>query len=410
MALKFQQLTRPNIRKLAAGQKLHEHGITFERMENGDGKFSVNVQVDGKRIHRHLGKESAGVTREQCEQFIEQAKTDARQGRLNLPKGRKLVLGFEEAAESYLKKSSEEGGQNLKKKTTHLRRYLIPFFKNMPLAKISSFDLERYKKSRLESESLRGGDRVSQHARESGKQKGALVGKVTPGTLNRELATLSHLLTKAVSWGWLDHKPMEIKRLKEESGRIVYLTQDQITRLLDEAKQDDCPTLFPFILMGLETSMRKMEILSIKLEHIDVNRRVIYIPKAKAGAREQPITASLADFLKSRIEQSEPNQIWLFPSKTSAAGHVVNIEKPYRRAVERAGLDPKEIVRHTLRHTAITHLVQAGVDLPTVKRISGHKTLQMVERYSHQNGDHIQAAMDRLQSRYQQGEAKQAEK
>ncbi len=65
-----------------------------------------------------------------------------------------------------------------------------------------------------------------------------------------------------------------------------------------------------------------------------------------------------------------------------------------------AGLDPKQVVRHTLRHTAITHLVQAGVDLPTVKRISGHKTLQMVERYSHQNGIHIQSAMDKLEQRY----------
>jgi site-specific recombinase XerD len=65
-----------------------------------------------------------------------------------------------------------------------------------------------------------------------------------------------------------------------------------------------------------------------------------------------------------------------------------------------AGFDPTKIVRHTLRHTAITHLVQAGVDLPTVKRISGHKTLQMVERYSHQNGEHIQAAMDLLENRY----------
>jgi integrase len=58
------------------------------------------------------------------------------------------------------------------------------------------------------------------------------------------------------------------------------------------------------------------------------------------------------------------------------------------------------VVRHTLRHTAITHLVQAGVDLPTVKRISGHKTLIMVERYAHQNGAHIQAAMDALEARY----------
>lgn len=54
---------------------------------------------------------------------------------------------------------------------------------------------------------------------------------------------------------------------------------------------------------------------------------------------------------------------------------------------------------HTLRHTAITHLVQAGIDLPTVKRISGHKTLAMVERYAHQNGAHLSAAMDKLEAR-----------
>ena len=65
-----------------------------------------------------------------------------------------------------------------------------------------------------------------------------------------------------------------------------------------------------------------------------------------------------------------------------------------------AGLDVKQVVRHTLRHTAITHLVQAGVDLPTVKRIIGHKNLSMVERYSHQNGAQIQTAMDKLSERY----------
>lgn len=43
--------------------------------------------------------------------------------------------------------------------------------------------------------------------------------------------------------------------------------------------------------------------------------------------------------------------------------------------------------------------MQAGVDLPTVRRISGHKTLIMVEQYAHQNGAHIEQAMDKLQSR-----------
>jgi site-specific recombinase XerD len=99
------------------------------------------------------------------------------------------------------------------------------------------------------------------------------------------------------------------------------------------------------------------------------------------------------------MDMAAPGQVWLFPAK-SATGHTIAIEKAFRRVVAAAGLDPKEVIRHTLRHTAITHLVQAGVDLPTVQRISGHKTLQMVVRYSHQNGEHIQAAMDKLDKRY----------
>ena len=42
----------------------------------------------------------------------------------------------------------------------------------------------------------------------------------------------------------------------------------------------------------------------------------------------------------------------------------------------------------------------SSIDLPTVQRISGHKTLQMVVRYSHQNGEHIKSAMDALEERY----------
>ena len=132
-----------------------------------------------------------------------------------------------------------------------------------------------------------------------------------------------------------------------------------------------------------------------------MQRRVIYIPKAKSGPREQPITQQLAEFLAESIAASKSGQDWLFPSPGARDGHTVDIRQPFRRVVEAAGLDPDQVVRHTLRHTAITHLVQAGVDLPTVKRISGHKTLAMVERYAHANGEHIQAAMDKLQSRYQ---------
>jgi integrase len=146
--------------------------------------------------------------------------------------------------------------------------------------------------------------------------------------------------------------------------------------------------------------MRKTEILSIRREHIDLQRLVIYIPKAKAGAREQPITGGLGEYLAGYVATLRPGDQWLFPSPAAKDGRTVNLDKPFRRCVLAAGLDVKQVVRHTLRHTAITHLVQAGVDLPTVKRISGHKNLSMVERYSHQNGAHIQSAMDKLSERY----------
>ena len=56
-----------------------------------------------------LARKARGVTREQAEHFIEQARTDARQNRLNLPKGRKVPLNFKEAATEYLVKLEQEG-------------------------------------------------------------------------------------------------------------------------------------------------------------------------------------------------------------------------------------------------------------------------------------------------------------
>jgi integrase len=347
--------------------------------------------VDGQRIHRVIGRESDGTTRTQAEEFIEKARQGAKAGRLNLPKGRKLAWSFAEAANKYLAKLEQEGGKDIKMKRYRLAMHLSPFFGDTPLSKISTFDVERYKKQRLEED-----------AQHNVTKDGTPIyrGKTRPGTINRELAALSHLLTKVVEWGWLDHRPASIKRLKEDSGRITYLTVEQIHRLLKAAHEDQNIQIYPFILIGLETSMRCSEIFGIRREHINLEQQTISIPKAKAGAREQPITAHLADFLVKYVGTLVPGTPWLFPSTAAKEGHTVNLDKAFRRVVAKAGLDVSKVVRHTLRHTAITHLVQAGVDLPTVKRISGHKNLSMVERYSHQNGAHIESAMDKLASRY----------
>jgi integrase len=402
MGKTFVKLDRRELRKLKPGQKVMEHGIAFQRLESGDGLFSVNIMVDGTRIHRVVGRESEGTTRTQVEEFIEKARTDARHDRLTLPKGRKVALSFKDAADKYIAKLREGDGKNIPTKEQHLQQHLVPFFGATPLTKVSSFDIERYKKHRLGQVVQAGGDW------RSGKRVPRDTGRTTsPGTLNREIATLSHLFSQAGEWGWITTAKPKMRRMKEGEGRIVYLTPSQVQNFLEAAKDSDNGQLYPFVLIALETSMRMSEVLAIRKEHVNIEQRVIYIPKAKAGARDQPMTERLATFLAQYIEESVSKKTeWLFPcvltkkgEPLSKSGHTVALQKPFRLAAAAAGLDPAQVVRHTLRHTAISHLVQSGVDLPTVKRISGHKTLQMVERYSHQNGEHIKAAMDKLQER-----------
>jgi len=374
MVKRFSRLTRIAAKALPPGHSLTEHGIVFRRLENGDGVYEVSFMVDRRRIHRVVGRESEGVTRAQAEAYIEQSRTDARHGRLNLPKARKTPLTFAEAAERYVDRQIEEGGKNVEAKRRQLRQHLTPFFGSKPLNALTSFDVERYKKKRIEA-------------------------CAALATINRELAVLSHLLNRAAEWKWIAAVPVRLRRFKEVNARITYLTPDQCASLERAAMADQSPHIYPFIVIGLRTGMRRSEILSIRREHVDLERGVIFIPKAKAGAREQPITRDLADYLRGHLDQLPAGSEWLFPSVGSASGHVHDIRKAFRRSVGRAGLNPDEVVRHTLRHTAITHLVQAGVDLPTVQRISGHKTLTMVARYAHQNGAHVQAAMDKLEAR-----------
>jgi integrase len=330
--------------------------------------------VDRVRIHRVVGRESEGVTRSQCETFIETTRTAARENRLSLPKGRKVAVTFAEAATRYVEKLKEIGGKGVDRKECQLALHLKPFFGQKGLSNISSFDIERYKKKRIE--------------------QGA-----SKATCNRELAVLSHLFSMAVEWKWITHRPAKINRFKEDNGRIVYLTADQCSRILEAAKHDVSPHVYLYSLIALATSMRMGEILSIRRENVDPDKRRIYIPQAKAGAREQPITEQLAEELRRQLGTLGSGCEWLFPSIASKSGHLATIRKAHRRVVKAAGLDPEVVVRHTFRHTAITHLVQAGVDLPTVQKISGHKTLAMVTRYSHANGAHIDAAMDKLELR-----------
>lgn len=374
MAVKFSRLTRPAIRAMQPGERLNEHGITAERQGNGDVRYTINVMVDGQRIHRVVGRESEGVTREQAERLIEKLRTDAREGRLNLPKGRKTALSFKEGANDYLDKLEEIGGKQIGRKRQQLETRLTPHFSGVRLSGVTDFAIKSYRK-KWRAEGL------------------------SDATINRDLATLSHMLRHAAKWGWIkkDEIP-EFDRVKEAGGRIVALSDRQYDALMKAAIADQDSDLWLFVLAGLNTGMRHSEITRQKLELMDLDRLRVFIPQAKAGAREQPITPAYADALRKIIKERGAAKGWLFPSRVKGTreGRRSYFTHQFRRAVVRAKLDPKLITPHVMRHTAVTRLVKAGVDIPTIMKVSGHKTVAMVLRYTHVDAIHIDDAASKL--------------
>lgn len=378
MALRFSRMTRPAIKALKAGEKIHEHGICAERMTNGDLRYSINLMSDGSRVHRVIGRESEGVTREQAERAVEAIRTRAREERLDLPTGRNTHRTFEQAAEEYLKQIEDhpQHGRNLARKRQHLNGRLIPFFKRHRPDKITDFTISQYNKSR----------------RDAGASQ---------ATVNRELSSLSHFLNRCVEWKWFKERP-RIPKGEEPRKKIVILNAAEQQALMQAAVADHDPTMWLFVAIALGTGMRHAEILRIKWEDIDTANRRIHVPKAKAGQREQPMPPTLAETLAAEhVKLGKPTG-WLFPSTRTDAkqGNRQVVSGQFRRIAGRAKLDPKKVTPHVLRHTAITGLVKAGVDLPTIQRISGHKTLAMILRYTQLTDDHIDQSVAKLDAAF----------
>ena len=374
--MKYTRLSRDNVRKLKPGRAIAEHGIAAEKLASGDVRWSINLMVSGRRIHRTVGTESGGVTRFQAEQIVEKIKTEARAERFGLPKSerRRFVPTLAKAAADYLARMVETGGRALRHKRIHLRCHLIPFFGPTRLDAITSFAVERYKRDRT-------------------------IAGAAKTTVNRELATLSHLLSMALEWGWIDRIPVRPKKFTEDNGRITTLTDAELDHLLQTAIAGPDRDLWLFIEIARATGMRHGEIIKTKWSECDLVSRRIYLPQAKAGARAQPITATLADTLKRERAMRADQEGWIFPARArSARGHLKNFDRAFRRAVIEAGLDPKTVTPHVLRHTAIIKLVQSGADLITIMQISGHRSLRMVQRYAHVSAPHIDeviAALDK---------------
>ncbi len=373
MARNYAKLTRQSIRTMRPGDVARERGIIVECLPSGDVRWSINVMVDGQRIHRVIGLEKDGVTRTQAEDFIADARAKAREGRLSLPRARKTHVNFAEAADNYFQQEREGGGRNLGPKERHFRLHLKPYFGSSRLDQISEFALKKFKKQKLDA-------------------------GLSLATVNRILATYRHFVRSYAIKHVNRPLPM-IPLQKEENERDYVLSPKEEKRLLESALCDFNTYAWLFIKCGLASALRHREILSISFDHFDHERRRVGVPVKGGRWRWQPITKELADIVARERDMAQDQDGWLFPSPVTESGHAESMGKIMRRCVIRAQLDPTKVIPHTLRHTAITRFANTE-PRPTIKTLmafSGHRSLQAAMRYLHATDQDVNAVLDRME-------------
>jgi len=154
------------------------------------------------------------------------------------------------------------------------------------------------------------------------------------------------------------------------------------------------PQLKPLVMTALHTGFRKSELLSLTWGEIDFRHRVITVQAAYAKngeSRSVPMNDVLTTTLKAVRMNAPDNAVFC----NCKGAPYRSFRSAFERAVCKAGLE--DFTFHDLRHTFASRLVMAGVDLPTVKELMGHKDITMTLRYTHLSSDHKQRAVSALE-------------
>ena len=268
-------------------------------------------------------------------------------------------IKFEDMTRTYLETYSKPNKKSSRRDSISIK-HLVSFFVNKYLHEITALDIEKYKIKRLQ--------------------------KVSPATVNRELACLKHIYTKAKEWGKVSENPAtNVKLLRERGRRLRYLEAEEIEKLYDACSDD----LKPIVAVAVNTGMRMGEILNLKWGDIDFRQRIIYIMESKGGEkREIPLNQTLyLALLRVRKNRGSP---FVFCRRDGKRRK--DIRGTFKAALKKAEIENFRF--HDLRHTFASQLVMAGVDLKTVQELLGHKTIEMTIRYSHLSPGHKRRAVE----------------
>lgn len=207
---------------------------------------------------------------------------------------------------------------------------------------------------------------------------------VSESTVRKEL----YLLSKVVGFGETElgitlprgNPVQKIRKPADGKSRDRRLTKKEWDKFVSECKASRNVYLWPAVELAVETAMRQGELLGLRWKNVDSTRKVAFLEETKNGeARTVPLSPRAEAVLKGLPRSIKGNVI---PVQRMTLYHV------FHAAVVRAGI--KDFTFHDLRHEAMSRLAERGdFSLLEMAAVSGHKTIQMVMRYSHLQANNL---------------------
>jgi site-specific recombinase XerD len=156
------------------------------------------------------------------------------------------------------------------------------------------------------------------------------------------------------------------------------LSREEIQRLIAATNS---PKEHALVATAYATGLRVKELVHVKLTDLDAARGTIRVEQGKGATdRYTILSPCLVKELRTYWTRTRP-PVWLFPGRTGQQPlHTSSVGKAYTAAKRRAGITKRGGI-HALRHAFATHLLEMGVDLPTIQRLLGHTSIQTTMRY-----------------------------
>ena len=198
---------------------------------------------------------------------------------------------------------------------------------------------------------------------------------VKPPSVRRELVVLRHVFEVARrEWGLpIRENPCNRIRLPQDARprerRLVGGDEGQLYAAIGKRS---AWYLRPFLVLLVETGMRRGELLSIRWRDVDFAKNTVLIRTTKNGhPRRIPLTPDAQKTLQALPRRDDR----VFPVTANA------IRLAWERLRARAGVIDLRL--HDLRHEAISRFFEVGLSVPEVAMISGHREPRMLSRYTH---------------------------